>query len=266
VKSNSFSFTSLILPGTYYIVVDGFNGAACAYTLTTACDPVTIGWCNLQWPPTLTATAGVASDLVYGQVWIDGVTNQPYAALGLTAELGYGPDGSDPSANPAEWQWAPAVYNLDVSNNDEFMAQLTVPATGTYDYCYRYSYYFSPWIYGDLDGSMDGYSPSQAGALTVTPASAVEEKIPAQLSFALHGTNPVIGSPRFRLGLPWRTAVELSIHDVTGRRLATLVAGELDAGYHTVSWENADAAQAGVYFARLHADGQSFTRRLTVLR
>jgi hypothetical protein len=266
VKSNNFTITGLIPPGSYYIVVDGFNGAACAYTLTTACDPVTIGWCNVQWPPTLTTTAGVASDPVYGQVWIDGVTNQPGATVGLTAELGYGPEGSDPPADPAEWQWAPAVYNLDVGNNDEFMAQLTVPATGTYDYAYRYSYYSSPWIYGDLDGSIDGYSPSQAGALTVNPASAVGEDLPAQLSFALRGANPVIGSAHFCFGLPKRTAVELSIHDVTGRRVVTLAAGNLDAGYHAVSWENGGAARAGVYFARFHADGQSFTRRFTVLR
>ena len=207
----------------------------------------------------------MASDLAFGQVWIDGVTDQPGATAGLVAELGYGSDGSDPSVNPAAWQWTPAVYNLDVGNNDEFMARLTVPAPGAYDYCCRYSYFGGPWLYADLDGTNNGYSPVQAGALTVTPASAVEEELPAQLSFALLGANPVIGPARFRFGLPKRTAVVLSIHDVTGRRLATLASGEFDAGYHAVSWESGGAAEAGVYFARLHADGRSLTRSFTVL-
>ena len=207
----------------------------------------------------------MASDLAFGQLWIDAVTNHPGATAGLVAELGYGPDGSDPSVNPAAWQWTPAVYNLDVGNNDEFMARLTVPAPGAYDYCYRYSYFGGPWLYADLDGTNNGYSPSQAGALTVTSAGAVEEEPPVRLSLALQGANPVIGPARFRFGLPKRTTVELSIHDVTGRRVVTLAAGEFDAGYHAVSWESAGAAEAGVYFARLHADGRSLTRRLTVL-
>ncbi len=234
-------------------------------TACTAAIPP-INWCNLQWPPALNATAGVASDLVFGQLWIDVVTSHPGATPELVAELGYGPDGSDPSADPAGWQWTPAAYNLDVGANDEFMARVTVATPGEYDYCYRYSYFGGPWRYADLDGTNNGYSPAQAGALTVTSASAAEDGLPAQLSFALQGGNPFVGSARFRLGLPQRTRVELSIHDVTGRRLATLASGELDAGYHTLTWEGEGTVQAGAYFARLHADGRSFTRKLTVLR
>jgi hypothetical protein len=225
-----------------------------------------IGWCNLQWPSMLTTTTGAASEPVFGQVWIDGVTNRLGATVGLTAELGYGPDGSDPSVAPTTWQWTPAAFNLDVDNNDEFVATLTVATPGGYDYCYRSSYLGGAWLYADLDGTDNGYSPATAGALTVTSGSAVEEELPAQLSFALQGGNPVVGSARFRFGLPQRMRVELSIHDVTGRRLATLAAGEFDAGYDTVDWESVGATRAGVYFARFHADGRSFTRRLVVLR
>jgi hypothetical protein len=52
---------------------------------------------------------------------------------------------------------------------------------------------------------------------------------------------------------------------VTGRRLATLASGECDAGYHTVNWESEGTARAGVYFARLHAEGRSLTTPLTLL-
>ena len=45
----------------------------------TALPHLTIGWANLQWPPTLTHTISAVdrTDNVYGQVWIDGVTSQP---------------------------------------------------------------------------------------------------------------------------------------------------------------------------------------------
>ena len=60
-----------------------------------------IGWANLQWPPTMTHTISAVerTDDVYGQVWIDGVTNQPGADAGPRAQLGFGPDGSDPAGN-----------------------------------------------------------------------------------------------------------------------------------------------------------------------
>ena len=43
------------------------------------CRTSTIGWANLQWPPTMTHTISAVNrtDNVYGQVWIDGATSQP---------------------------------------------------------------------------------------------------------------------------------------------------------------------------------------------
>jgi hypothetical protein len=46
-----------------------------------------IGWANLQWPPAMTHTISAINrtDNAYGQVWIDGVTNQPGPTPGLRA-------------------------------------------------------------------------------------------------------------------------------------------------------------------------------------
>ncbi len=41
----------------------------------------------------------------------------------IVAELGYGPDGSNPDGNPG-WIWVPAAFNVDAGNNDEFKARL----------------------------------------------------------------------------------------------------------------------------------------------
>jgi hypothetical protein len=240
-----------------------FGEYATAGTATGS--PPPIGWGKLQSPSALTTTAGVPSGGISGRLWIDGVTKSPGAPPRLTAELGYGPDGSNPSANPA-WQWTPAVYSANVGASDEYTAALTVATPGTYDYCYRYSFCGSAWVYADLDSSSNGYSPGQAGALTVTAPGAVEDALPSELSFALQSANPVAGPAHFRFGLPRRTRAELSIHDVTGRCLVTLAAGQLDAGYHAMTWAGEGAAHAGVYFARFRADGRSFTQALTVLR
>src|SRR5690606_16817407 len=64
--------------------------------------------------------------------------------------------------------WVPAAFNGDAGNNDEFAASLLPEAPGSYDYAYRYSTTGGrDWVYADLDGLGNGYSPDQAGSLTV---------------------------------------------------------------------------------------------------
>ena len=44
-------------------------------------------------------------------------------------------------------------------------------AVGSYDYAYRYSTTGGrDWVYADLDGIQNGYSPANAGSLTVNPS------------------------------------------------------------------------------------------------
>ncbi|MCK4316106.1 MAG: alpha-amylase, partial [Anaerolineae bacterium] len=117
-----------------------------------------------------TISALTPTENIYGQVWIDGYTEQPGATEGLIAQVGYGPDGSNPDSNP-DWIWVDAEFNVDVGNNDEFKGQLLPEAVGVYDYAYRYSTTGGrAWVYADLDGTGNGYDPAQAGDLTVNPS------------------------------------------------------------------------------------------------
>jgi hypothetical protein len=129
---------------------------------------LSIGWANLQWPPTITHTVSAVTrtDTVYGQVWIDGVTAAPGATPGLRAQLGFGPDGSAPDA--ASWTWVDAAFNGDAGNNDEFRASLLPETVGSFDYAYRYSTTDGrDWLYADLAGPSAGGPLVQPGSLTV---------------------------------------------------------------------------------------------------
>jgi glycosidase len=150
-----------------------------------------IGWANVQWPPSINHTISAVNrtETVYGQVWIDGVTNQPGEAPGLRAQLGFGPDGSNP-AGSAAWDWVEASFNGDRGNNDEYVASLLPEQTGTYDYAYRYTTTDGrDWVYADLDGIGNGYSPAQAGNLVVSPSG--DSTAPAMPT----GLHKVSGSP-----------------------------------------------------------------------
>ena len=158
-----------------------------------------IGWANLQWPPTINHTISTVNrtDNIYGQVWIDGVTNQFGWTPGLLPQVGYGPPGSNPAGNPA-WVWADATFSVDAGNNDEFRGNFLPDAVGTFDYVYRYSTANGQaWLYADLNGPIpDGQIPPNPGKMTVN--SSGDTTAPVTPTNLL-----VVSHTRHTIGLAW---------------------------------------------------------------
>jgi hypothetical protein len=152
----------------------------------TALPAYTIDWANLQWPFTITHTIGTTpTENIYGQVYIEGVTELPGATTGLLAQVGYGPDNSDPRGNPG-WRWSDARYTANSGNNDEFFGSLIPETVGEFDYVYRYSTDGAvSWVYAYEGGLVgDPYTPASAGDLTVNASSDVTPPSAPVLSIA----------------------------------------------------------------------------------
>ncbi len=58
---------------------------------------------------------------------------------------------------------------------------------------------------------------------------------------------------------------QLTIHDITGRIVKTLVSGKKDAGSYNVSF-NAEKLASGIYFVKLIADSYNETKKLILVR
>jgi len=165
--------------------LDGNDGSAGGYDPLQAGALVvdapaggTADWCNLQFPYALSVPAGGAGAPVYGWVLRAGVTDAPGRGAGVIAEVGWGPDASDPSADPTGWTFEGAAYNVDTGAgaNDEYQGSVLVPAgtpAGSYDYAVRVSLDGgATFRYCDAngnDGAANLYDVAQAGDLTVTP-------------------------------------------------------------------------------------------------
>ncbi len=67
------------------------------------------------------------------------------------------------------------------------------------------------------------------------------------------------------LELPSAQTVILTIYDLAGRRVTTLIADELTAGRHAIQWST-DGVAPGVYHCRLTVGYQTFSSRLIVTR
>jgi hypothetical protein len=82
--------------------------------------------------------------------------------------------------------------------------------------------------------------------------------------------NPGRETTALRFGLDRDQAVTLSIFDIDGRLVRTLVTGELRAGEHRVEWAGVDAdgnrVAPGVYFYRLDAGDRTATRKVLIIR
>ena len=89
--------------------------------------------------------------------------------------------------------------------------------------------------------------------------------IPNEYTLSQNYPNPFNPSTTIRYGLPRRSHVSVVVYNMLGQRVAELVNGDMDAGYHEVKFDAAGLA-SGVYFYRLHAGDFVQTRKLSLVR
>lgn len=122
-------------------------------------------------------------------------------------------------------------------------------------------------IAGPLD---TGLPPAQVVFDHATATAGVTTEIPRTLALSVPAPNPVRSRASFTLTLAAAGKSDVAVFDPAGRRIRTLVRGELPAGVHRLSWNLADEAGyrvgSGVYLVRAQSAGESMVRRVLVVR
>ncbi|MEO9482626.1 MAG: kelch repeat-containing protein [Ekhidna sp.] len=79
------------------------------------------------------------------------------------------------------------------------------------------------------------------------------EVLPKALTLGDPYPNPTKGMTTVPLLLPEKAKIELSVYDLNGRKVKTLVDGEYQAGFHPITWNPSDddAIKSGIYLYRL---------------
>jgi photosystem II stability/assembly factor-like uncharacterized protein len=89
-----------------------------------------------------------------------------------------------------------------------------------------------------------------------------------RISFAAPSPNPAVQDVTLRYTLSRDANVRLAVYDAAGRRVRELSAGVEAAGGHVIGWDRRDqgghAVGSGIYFARLEAEQQVLTRKVTL--
>ncbi len=112
----------------------------------------------------------------------------------------------------------------------------------------------------DMNGKTRSYGPIDVKSVSV----------PSQLRLAKNYPNPFNPGTTIEFDLPESSPVMVSIYDITGKKIATLVNNTLSAGTHQTHWSGRNdegaAVGSGMYFYRLQALGQSRVGKMNLIR
>jgi hypothetical protein len=93
--------------------------------------------------------------------------------------------------------------------------------------------------------------------------------IPVRTFLAARTPSPV-AAVAVEFGLRESGFVDLSVYDVGGRKVRSLVRSELPAGVHSRTWDGVDGGgrqvSSGIYLARLHVGEKVFTQKLVLTK
>ncbi len=109
-----------------------------------------------------------------------------------------------------------------------------------------------------------GFWPSRNAAAPLS-VERREPALPTEIEFHAAYPNPFNPSTRLSFSLPRAADVTLTLFDVTGRRVATLVNENFSAGTHSLTW-TASRVSSGTYFARFETAGKSLTQKLHLIK
>ncbi len=173
------------------------------------------------------------------------------------------------------------TFDTDPHNGGEGAYSVSVTASGLDGgTAYRWrmralgdSPYFPrmPWF------SIAGNAPGEADVRTAPAGTGVEgpggdgaDDVGARFVLSRVGPNPCRDEATIWFSMPAAGAARLTVHDVTGRRVATLVDRVVGSGAQSASWDTRDAAgrrvASGVYLLRLEHGSDKSATKLIVQR
>jgi len=113
-----------------------------------------------------------------------------------------------------------------------------------------------------------GFRVAVAGALglafkydsTAVSVESQKPTVPDQFELSQNYPNPFNPSTTISFAIPENSNVKLSVYNLLGEEITTLLNGDLSAGYHSVDWnslKNGKLISSGIYFYSINATGAS---------
>jgi hypothetical protein len=103
------------------------------------------------------------------------------------------------------------------------------------------------------------------GTTSLSEPVTIQRNRPAETKLSAPFPNPARERATIRFALSRSQNIRLTVHDVLGRRVATVKRGEAKAGRNQLSFD-ASRLSSGTYFVRLQTEENTKSRKMTVVR
>ena len=104
----------------------------------------------------------------------------------------------------------------------------------------------------------------------MTTAQSILTEIPEMFSLSQNYPNPFNPVTKMDYTLPKRSRVVISIYNVLGQEVKTIINKEQEYGYHSIIWDGIDnrgnQMSSGVYFARMNSEQFTQTKKMLLVK
>jgi N-acetylneuraminic acid mutarotase len=238
------------LDGKIYAIGGNKNVYTSSYKVVEVYDPATNTWTTKTDMPTARAALGVC--VVSGNIYAIGGYNYPVMC---TSNEMYDPV-SDTWISKSPMQETRLMFFLG-SVDDKIYA-----IGGSYPNPQNSS---EPVVLSSVEEYDTTSEPTSVEGVSEATA------VPSEYALSQNYPNPFNPQTTIRYDLPFAGTVRLSVYNVVGQMVRTLVNGQRISGTHSVMWDGKDCSgrdmARGLYLYRLEVEGQYVqTRRMVLLR
>ena len=136
-----------------------------------------------------------------------------------------------------------------------FFADLDVPA--------GLHYYYATTLYGD-------YESDSSNIIEVEITSAGNDLLPMETSLGVNFPNPFNPRTTINFQLSTESEIELSIFNIKGEKVKTLIDGKLSANFHSIEWNGTDeygkSVSSGIYFYKMKTARFVSTKKMILMK
>jgi hypothetical protein len=158
-----------------------------------------------------------------------------------------------------------AIANLTFEITDPSVKEVTIEAIKMEEPYHQLTFVYHAFSQGGQRSIQLEHPEFEAVTVSLSGFLGSPDNLPIEFSLSQNYPNPFNPTTSIAYGLPVAQQVNLTVYNVLGQTVVTLVDGQQEAGHHTVEWE-ASNNSSGVYFYRLTTAQNTETRKMLLLK
>lgn len=158
-----------------------------------------------------------------------------------------------------------AIANLTFEINDPSITEVTIEAIKMEDPHHQLTFVYHAYSQGGQRSIQLEHPKFEAVTVSLSGVSGSPDNLPTEFSLSQNYPNPFNPATTIAYSLPVAGHVNLTVFNVLGQKVVTLVNGQQDANHYDIEWD-ASRNSSGVYFYRLTTERNTETRKMLLLK